>query len=270
MNKPIDLDSIDKIRLELAKIDDSGKKARITRFLISALSSIPWVGGFMGATSSLMGEKEQSKINDLQKLWIEEHQKKSEELATTLFEIISKLESLGGEVQERMGTESYLTLIRKGFKEWDNSETQQKREYIKNLLTNACGTRLSTDNLIRLFIDWIKNYHETHFLIIKEIYQLKGISRGEIWDKYNDSRPRENSVEADLFKMLIRDLSIGGIIRQHKPTNAVGDFVKPMRKKRLGTNYKSAFDDSEPYELTELGEQFVHYTMEDLAPQIES
>lgn len=32
---------------------------------------------------------------------------------------------------------------------------------------------------------------------------------------------------------------------------------------------KSAFDDKEGYELTELGTQFVHYTMNELVPKIE-
>jgi predicted transcriptional regulator len=31
---------------------------------------------------------------------------------------------------------------------------------------------------------------------------------------------------------------------------------------------KSAFDNEEQYELTELGKQFVHYTMTDVAPQL--
>jgi hypothetical protein len=32
---------------------------------------------------------------------------------------------------------------------------------------------------------------------------------------------------------------------------------------------KSVFDDSDEYELTELGKQFVHYAMNELAPRLE-
>jgi hypothetical protein len=32
---------------------------------------------------------------------------------------------------------------------------------------------------------------------------------------------------------------------------------------------KSAFDSEEPYELTELGRQFVHYTMQEVVPRVE-
>ena len=33
---------------------------------------------------------------------------------------------------------------------------------------------------------------------------------------------------------------------------------------------ESAFDDTKPYVLTELGKEFVHYVMEDVAPQLGS
>jgi hypothetical protein len=33
---------------------------------------------------------------------------------------------------------------------------------------------------------------------------------------------------------------------------------------------KSAFDDKDQYELTELGKQFVHYVLNDIIPRLES
>ena len=269
MKKPVNINSIEEIKSKLSEIDDKGKKARITRFIVSALSSIPWVGGFIGASSALHAEKEQGKINELQKLWMEEHQRKIEELAHTIFQIIDRLESAGIEVQERVDTEEYMNLVKKGFKEWDNAETSEKKEYICKLLTNAGATSLSTDDMIRLFIDWIRNYHETHFMVIKQIYKNKGITRGQIWRNISQSRPTENSTEADLYKLLIRDLSTGGIIRQHRETDYYGNFVKkPIPKGSKSSTYKSAFDDIEQYELTEMGQRFVHYTMEDVVTQI--
>ncbi|MEO0340592.1 MAG: hypothetical protein AAF242_15455 [Bacteroidota bacterium] len=270
MTNSVTVNSIEEIRSKLSKIDDQAKKARITRFILSALSSIPWVGGFISASSALYAEIEQGKINYLQKLWLEEHQRKIGELAHTIFQIVDKLESSGIDIQERMESEEYLTLVRKGFKEWDNAETIEKKEYLRKLLTNAAATTLSTDDMIRLFIEWIKNYHETHFMVIKEIYKNRGITRGQIWRNISQSRPTENSVEADLYKLLIRDLSTGGIIRQHRKTDYHGNFIKknPVKKSKLST-YKSAFDEIEQYELTEMGQKFVHYTMEDVVTQIE-
>jgi hypothetical protein len=75
--------------------------------------------------------------------------------------------------------------------------------------------------------------------------------------------------EADLFKMLIRDLSTGGVIRQHRDTTYDGQFVKRKAPRKVGpSTLKSAFDDKEPYELTELGKQFVHYTMNEIVPRV--
>jgi len=269
MKKEINIESIENIKDKLSKIDDKGKKTRIIRFIGSALGSIPWVGGFFGASSDLHGEFEQGKINDLQKLWLEEHHRKIEELAIAIFKIVEKIESSKIDYKARIESEEYLSLVRKGFKEWDNSETTEKKEYIRKLLTNACANTITTDDLIRLFIDWIRTYHETHFMVIKEIYKNTGITRGQIWNNLNPKQLKEDSVEADLYKLLIRDLSTGGIIRQHRETDYYGNFVKKTTKRTNSGTYKSAFDDIEPYVLTELGKQFVHYTMEDVVTQIE-
>ena len=86
---------------------------------------------------------------------------------------------------------------------------------------------------------------------------------------------REDSADADLFKLVVRDLSTGGIIRQHRETDYYGNFVA---KKPTGTRaassrgdsrtMKSAFDDSESYDLTALGQQFVHYAMNEVTVKI--
>jgi hypothetical protein len=84
---------------------------------------------------------------------------------------------------------------------------------------------------------------------------------------------REDSAEADLFKLLIHDLSTGHVIRQHRQVDYYGNFIKSAPKKRAGTVSQvmaSAFDDEKQYELTELGKQFVHYTMNEIVPRIGS
>ena len=81
----------------------------------------------------------------------------------------------------------------------------------------------------------------------------------------------KHSYEADLFKYLIRDLSTGGVIRQQRETDAYGNFVRKEssgRRQHAGNTMKSAFDDNEPYILTDLEAKFVHYVMEDVAPQL--
>lgn len=260
--------TVEDIQEKLGKLGKHDNTKKGSRFVLSALSSIPWVGGFLSASSALHAEIEQGKINTLQRLWLEEHQEKIEYLGETLFEIVSRLEKFSAS-EERLESEGYLTLVKKGFRVWDKSDTKEKKEIIRKLLTNAGATELCTDDLVRLFIDWIELFHEAHFVVIKEIYQNPGITRGRIWDKMNANRPLENSAQADLYKMLIRDLSTSGVIRQFKPVNAYGQFVKqPTHRKAQSSTYKSAFDDQEPYELTELGQQFVQYALNEVVPKI--
>ena len=152
-------------------------------------------------------------------------------------------------------------------------DTDEKRKYVANLVTNAVGTKITSDDVIRLFIDWLDTYHEAHFAVIREIYQDPGCTRFEIWDAVHGELPREDSAEADLFKMLIRDLSIGGVIRQRRATTAAGEFMRKPRRRRAGpasSTMESAFENTKPYVLTELGKQFVHYTMSEIVPRIES
>lgn len=267
MNKSLNKISVKDIQEKLDKLGAYDKTKKSSRFVLSALSSIPWIGGFLGATSALSSEIEQGKINSLQRLWIEEHQEKIEYLAETLYDIVYRLEKFAIS-EERFQSEGYLTLVKKGFRVWDKSDTNEKKDIIRKLLTNAGATNICSDDLLRLFIDWIDLFHEAHFIIIKEIYLNNGITRGEIWDKMNQTRPSENSAEADLYKMLIRDLSTSGVIRQFKPVNLYGQFIKQSSHKNNSTTYKSAFDNQEPYELTELGKLFVQYALNEVVPKL--
>jgi hypothetical protein len=193
-----------------------------------------------------------------------------QKLAETLLTVMKRLDEFPEEINNRLESEEYLQIVRKSFRSWDNSDTHEKRELIRKLLTNSGTNSLDPDDLIRLFLDWIDLYHEVHFLVIKVIYQKPGVTRFEIWQELNGKSAKENSLEADLFKLLIRDLSMGSVIRQHRETDYYGNFIKkPVKKPSTPSRtMKSAFDDSESYELTELGQKFVHYTMNEVVPRI--
>jgi hypothetical protein len=251
----------------------SGKRRKFARFVLAALSSIPWVGGVISAAASFSAEKDQEGFNELETLWLKGHELKIRELGDTLTDIFTRLENFGDEIQERIESAPYLALVQKCFRSWDAADTDEKKQMLKNLITNAGAIKLCPDDLVRLFIHWIDQYHETHFLVIKEIYKTPGTTRGQIWDKIQGQRPREDSAEADLFRYLIRDLSMGGVIRQDRETDAYGRFVKKDTK---GVSHQagslvmeSAFEESKPYVLTALGKQFVHYVMVDVVPQID-
>ncbi len=239
---------------------------------MSALSSIPWIGGFIAALAAADSEAGQEKINELQKDWLEEPQHKIRDLTATLIEIVERLESMGDEIQKRIESQEYLALVGRAFRTWDQADTEEKRRLIKNLLMNAGGTSLCPDDLVRLFIQWIDTYHESHFAVIREIYRNPRATRSDIWRNIRGDEVREDSAEADLFKLLVRDLSMGSVIRQHRETTADGQFVRKAQarvpKGHGARTMKSAFDDVEEYELTELGNQFVHYTMNEVVPRL--
>lgn len=139
-----------------------------------------------------------------------------------------------------------------------------------NVVINAGSTRACPDDVIRLFIDWTELYNEVHFAVIREIFHNPGSTRFEIWSAIYGELPREDSEEADLFKFLIRDLSTGGVIRQERDVNSLGQFVRkrPMKRRGTPTTLESAFEDTKPYMLTQLGRKFVHYTMNETVTQL--
>ncbi len=250
----------------------AGKGRKYVRFVVAALGSIPWVGGFIAASASLSAEREQQSVNELQRLWLEEHKGKIKQLSATLADIFARLDNFGEEVEQRIESPEYLDLVRKVFRSWDEADTEDKKQMFKKLITNAGAIRLCPDDLIRLFAHWIEQYHETHFRVIKEIYRQPNITRGQIWDTIQGPRPREDSSEADLFRYLIRDLSTGGVIRQARETDMSGQFLKRDTRGQSHQNpsrvMESAFEDTKPHVLTELGKKFVHYVMEDVVTRI--
>lgn len=264
---------VDRIRGQLAKGRSARWQRMLKKFVAAALGSVPWVGGFLSAAATLPGDEAARRDDELRTQWLEEHQRKLGQLHGTLNDVANRFESLGPEIEERVESPEYLSLVRQAFRTWDHAETDEKRRYVGNLLANAAGTKLSSDDVVRLFIAWLNQYHESHFMVIRQIYQHPGITRYDIWDQIFNEFPREDSADADLYRMLIRDLSTGGVIRQSRATNAAGQFLRRKPVRRPGgasPTMESAFEDTKPYELTELGKQFVHYTMNEVVGRIGS
>lgn len=266
-----DATKVELISNQIAELTPSGRKRFFEKFLLAALGSIPWVGGFISTMASLKTEASDLRANDLRTQWLREHQQKLTHLAQTLSDISDRFEKLGSQIDERIESDAYLNLVRRAFRTWDQADTQEKRKYAANLVVNAGGTRVCSDDVIRLFIDWLNLYHEAHFAVINQIFHNSGATRYDIWMEIYGSLPREDSAEADLYRMLIRDLSIGGVIRQERETTVDGRFLRrhPRRSKgHAPTTMESAFEDTKPYVLTALGRQFVHYTMTDTVGQL--
>lgn len=260
------------IRAEITKAAPTDRQRIIEKFILAALGSIPWVGGFLSAAVSYKTEEGSVRTSKLHTQWLDEHSRKIDRLMCALEEVVQRFESLGSQIDERIQNEEYLALVRRAFRVWDRADTEEKRKNVKNLVSNAAGARLTSDDVIRLFIDWLDLYHEVHFAVIREISKNPGITRYDIWAEIHGELPREDSAEADLFRLLIRDLSTGSVIRQARDTDSHGRFLRkktPKRKGSVPSTMESAFEDKKPYVLTELGKQFVHYTMNEVVKRIE-
>jgi hypothetical protein len=256
---------IESIQAEISKHQGTRRGRFAQKFFLAALGSIPWVGGYLAAAAALKSDEAHVAVSDLQIEWLEQHHEKLGNLEETLADVDTRFSSFGDTITERIESEEYLGIVRKAFRVWDNADTKQKQKYVANLVTNSGGTRVCNDDVIRLFIYWLDTYHEAHFAVIREISENPGSTRQDIWTATYNIEARDDSPEADLFKLLFRDLSTGGVIRQERDINQLGQFVtkRPVRvAKGFGANtMKSAFDDKEAYVLTALGKQFVHYTM---------
>ena len=255
-------------------LPESRKSAKITRGALQAIGgALPFAGGVLSAVAGAWSEGEQDKANRFFAHWVQMLKDELREKEDTILEIMARLDLQDEEISRRVESAEFQSLVRKTFREWSGAESRDKRVYIRNILANAASTSLSSDDVVRMYIDWINHFSEMHFLVIGAIYNSDGITRGAVWEKIGRARVREDSADADLFKLLFRDLSMGSVIRQHRQTDYHGNFVKktpkPASRSSDHKTMVSAFDKVEGYELTELGKQFVHYAMTDLPRRIE-
>ena len=262
------------MRRQVEEALSGGSGPKIARLMLACLGGlIPFAGGAIGGAAAAWSESEQDRFNRLFAAWLRLQEQELIEIAMTLREVMQRLDPDDPVVQARLQSPEYLSLVRKCFRDWAAAESEDKRVLIRNLLTNAASTRIAPDDLIKLFIKWIEDYSEAHFSVIKAIYNHAGSTRHEIWERIHGQAVREDSAEADLFRLLIHDLSTGRVIRQHRETDGYGNFLKRPKGRpasRGSSILTSAFEDEKQYELTELGKQFVHYTMTEVIQKITS
>lgn len=250
--------------------NNAGKLARGGMQIVGGL--IPFAGGLLSAIASTWSENEQEKANSFFQQWVKMLEDEIKEKEKTILEIIMRLDIHDEEISKRIKSDEYQSLLKKAFREWAGAESEEKRSYIRNILANAAATTLTSYDVIRLFIDWLKKFSEMHFQVMGAVYNTNGISRGSIWKKIGKDITREDSSDAGLYRLLIRDLSMGGIIRQHRQKDGYGNFLKVRNNfsKNAGSKiFESAFDEKDLYELSELGQEFIHYAMTDLPLKIE-
>lgn len=253
---------------ELPRGASGGKIARAV--LNVAGGAIPIGGGVLSAISGVWSETEQERHNSFFRHWMKMKEAEMAEQEQTVIEIMQRLDMHDEKIADRVSSREYQSLLRKAFRDWAGTESEQKRTFIRNVLANAATPGITSDDVVRMYLQWIATYSELHFAVIGAIYNDPGVTRARMWEKIGKDEVREDSAEADLFKLLIRDLSTGSIVRQHREKDYAGNFLrKPAQRTRrnrpASSTMESAFEDTKGYELTELGQQFVHYAMTDLA-----
>lgn len=256
---------------QIGEILAKGNGPKAARFALACLGVIPGIGGAVAGIAGTWSEQEQAEYNRIFQAWLKLQEDEIREIGLTIFEVMARLDHTDQEIRKRIESPEYLQLVKKCFRDWSAAESEDKRRLIRNLLSNAAAAKICSDDVVKMFITWIEIYSEAHFAVIREIYKNPGTTRQDIWAAIHGQSVREDSAEADLFKLLIHDLSTGHVIRQHRKTDYYGRFIKDSPKKTSGPpnqTLKSAFDDEKRYELTELGKQFVHYTMNEIVPRI--
>jgi hypothetical protein len=117
---------VDTIRAEIQKTEPGPRKRAFHAFVLAALGSIPWVGGFLSAVATFKFDESEVKGDSLRTQWLEEHHKKLLVLRTTLEGITEQFERLGETIDERLESEEYLTVVRRAFRAWDQADTEDK------------------------------------------------------------------------------------------------------------------------------------------------
>lgn len=262
-----------RLKEELIDSSDKGITPSVAKVVLSALGGIPLVGSVIGAAGTAWSEYDQKKYQSLLKSWLLLQEEEINSIGHTMAEVILRIDQTDENIRRRIESPEYLSLVKKCFREWSATDSEEKRKLIRNLLVNAAAeNQLCSDDILRMFIRWIDVYSEAHFRVIREIHNDPGSTRYEMWMRIHGETVREDSAEADLFKLIIHELTTGYIIRQFRETDAYGHFLK-QRKKNVGKASNnimtSAFNDEKEYHLTELGRWFVHYTMNEVVLKIE-
>lgn len=264
----------DELEKQVAQSLTHGYGPKVARLAMAILGgAIPLLGGAVSGAAGAWSEAEQDEFNRVAASWMQLQKDEIKEIGITIAEILTRLDLTDENIRKRIESPEYLSLLKKCFRDWSAAESEAKRILVRNLLSNAAASKICTDDVVRMFIQWIDDYSEIHFKVIRWIYDHPGCTRKTIWSGVHGAAVREDSAEADMFKLLIRDLSTGSVIRQHREKDYYGNFIKKTVQSRGGRSspsptLKSAFDDEEEYELTELGKQFVRYTMDEVMPRI--
>ncbi|MEW6055922.1 MAG: hypothetical protein AB1540_04840 [Bdellovibrionota bacterium] len=172
------------LKQELEDALKGGQGPKAVRFTLAALGGlIPYVGSAIGTATSAWSEQESDRFQKILRTWLKIQEDEIKEIGKTLIEVMSRIDQANEKVQQRIESQEYLSLIKKCFRDWSAAESEEKRIIVRNLLANAAVPGVTSDDVIRLFIEWIDRYSELHFKVVRAIYNHSGITRGDVWNQ---------------------------------------------------------------------------------------
>ena len=74
----------------------------------------------------------------------------------TIIEIAQRLDMHDEAIADRVASDEFQSLLRKGFRDWPGAESEEKRVLMRNILSNAGATRVVSDDVVKLFMEWVK------------------------------------------------------------------------------------------------------------------
>ena len=118
---------VESIKAEIAKSSPNRRQRIFEAIALAALGSIPWLGGVLAAGAGYRFHESDVKRDELLGRWLQEHHQTLGALRATLEQIVTRVDGFGSEVEQRITSDQYLTLVRKTFRQWDASDTEEKR-----------------------------------------------------------------------------------------------------------------------------------------------
>lgn len=116
------------------------------------------------------GEQEEAIATEFLRNWISMIQDEIKEKEKTIIEIMSRVDMHDKAIQERITSDGFQSLLKKSFREWPAAESEEKRVLLRNLLSNAAASQVSSDGVVRLFLDWLNTYSPFHFEFMATVY----------------------------------------------------------------------------------------------------
>jgi hypothetical protein len=233
---------------------------------VAIASAIPGVASIAAAQQSLRDDRLAAEVREILEDWLESLEHRVVLLRRDTNWLIGRIEELGDEAIVSAQRPEFLTLVRKAFMAWDRADSDSKRHYLVQLLVNHAGAPLTDDDVVRLFVDWIDRFDESHFRILRSVYRHRPANKliaGR--ELFGAQLPVDASAKAGLFRELWRELNMGSLVRDARAIEGGRFRRKETSRTPRGARspYLDPTFDEDEVELTELGSEFVQYVLGD-------